>query len=211
MRARARPGPYDEAMGRGQGATRAQAAQRPSFRDPSQGLSAGQESILALLREGGANEWRGLRDCGLRPAQIRDALDDLEARGLVTRMFNGNGPNEPWYFQVAWRRPEGFEEPVIEKGQVWDWAEKVWLEVKAGRNAYGLPRVMVKAGLNNQHDTALPLHYFGKIVHLREAEGKGTYTEFSKGFLCPVHGVATEEMVRTDKCCAKCGTLLIRI
>jgi len=191
-------------MGRGQGIIEATAGAREPLPD-------GQEKIMALLKEQGASGVKGLRDSGLKPAEIRKALEDMEEWGLVTRCYNGNGPNEPWYWERAWRRPTNFEEPKLTKGQIWDWSEKVWVEVKKGRNAHGHPRVMIKAGENNQFDTVLPLHYFGKILYLRRQPDAGDFTDWSRGFICPIHGVATVSMVRTDKLCSRCKTPLLRV
>ena len=177
-------------------------------------LSTQQQAVLEALRSGseGSAPASYLRSStGLKPAAINRIFLELEARGLVQRYFNAHGPQTPWWWQVAAQAPKNYVPPKITPGEIWDWGrreDKTWLEVKTGTNEFGMIRVMVIAGEHNQVDTVIPPHYFGRQLHLRY---RGEISEWSSHFLCPVHGLCTIEMVRTDKTCALCRTGLNRI
>jgi hypothetical protein len=169
-------------------------------------------AVLAGVRaEGQAPVSYLRRSTGLDSRKIKRVLEGLEERGDVLRVFNAFGPQIPWWWRLAAPVGTDFAEPTIERGQIWDWGEpsnRLWVEVKAGRNQFGLPRVMVVAGENNQCDTVLPAHYFAKALHLRQ---RGVVSEWSSHFHCPIHGECSDEMVKTDKTCALCGSGLNRV
>jgi hypothetical protein len=183
---------------------------RHAVRAPA--LSADESAIIkALCAEGQAPATYLRAGTGFSTQKITRALHELEKRGEVTRVFNAFGLQTPWWWQRPVRGRADFIVPEIERGQIWDWgapSRRLWVEVKSGYNEFGLPRVMVKAGENQQMDTVLPLHYFGTVLSLR---GRGEVSPWSAGFVCRVHGECTDEMVRTDKTCALCGLLLNRL
>jgi hypothetical protein len=192
-------------MGRGQSTQQAvQAVTRGA-------VSETQEKILDIIKDEGMAPVSYMKSTGLKPAALRKELEKLEAMGKVVRVFNAHGEQTPWWYQKARKAPAEFEMPELSKGQIWDWGDpqqRLWLEVLGGTNEYGLIRVSVKAGTHNSETIFLPPHYFDRILYPRR---QGEVTGFSAGFACDCHGVCTDNMVKTDKCCALCMTPLNRI
>jgi hypothetical protein len=181
----------------------------PARRHTDIQLNDAQLAALGALRDCGEGvaPVGYLRSSGLSTRDIRRALEDLEQRGLVRRYYNAHGPQTPWWWLLTSAAPAGFSAPELSKGQIWDWDDRVWLEVKGGHNEFGLPRVMVKAGEHNQVDTVLPAHYFHTVLRERV---RGPVTAYSASFSCAIHGECTEDMVTTKKTCRICGLMLRR-
>lgn len=174
-------------------------------------LTDSQRAVLHELRHvGEVAPPRYLRRTGLALSTVRRALLALEDRGLVVRYFNPWGPQTPWWWQPALPVPNWYEPVEVKPGSVWDWGrteDRLWVSAKRGVNEFGCPRVAVMSGEHNQVDTVLPAHYFATVLHERR---RGPVTEWSAQFSCPLHGECSDEMVRTDKTCALCGSLLNR-
>ena len=175
-------------------------------------LTDEEHSLICALRAEGQAPASHLRSEEMTTRRAGRLLEALEERGAVTRVYNGHGRQErPWWWQVAYPKPADYTAPELRKGNIYDWGRpenRVWVELFAGRNQHGLPHVAVKAGENNAVHTVLPAHYFALPIFARRI--RGTVTAFSARFSCPTHGECTEDMVRTDKCCSLCGTLLNR-
>lgn len=113
--------------------------------------------------------------------------------------------------------PEGWTDPGLQKGDRFessrDSSGQGWIEIASTRvDEDGLVIVSRTDAADVRVRIALPAHVITDERHywpMREA-ALGEVTEYSRRFACPVHGECTEAMVRTDKCCAVCGTGLIR-
>lgn len=175
--------------------------------------------LLALRDIAPAKDLRGATR--LSTPAIVAVLRVLEQYGLVVRYFNAHGPQEPWWWRAVRIPPEddaskrlytrSGELVLPEKGQIYDYGrreDRVWLEVKGPPNQYGAVPVSVRAGEHNHVSCYLPLHFFHTVCYLRR---RGEVTPWSAGFHCPVHGECTEDMVKTDKTCTLCGSMLNRV
>lgn len=76
-------------------------------------------------------------------------------------------------------------------------------------NEYGCAVGYLKAGEHNARKAWVPLHLLSKYPWWSHRK-RGVVTTWSAQFSCSIHGECSEDMVRTDKCCALCGTLLNR-
>jgi hypothetical protein len=191
-------------MGRAQGGT------QTVIQVKRASLTERQKKILEVLHEEGMGPVTYLKSTGLTPAIIRKELQKLEEMGKITKVYNPDGPQTPWWYQKARKEPENYEIPELTKGQIWDWgepSERLWVEVLDGTNEYGMVKVGIRAGEHNTERTVLPRYYFARILYPRR---QSEITDYSSQFSCPCHGTCNDAMIRTDKRCALCMTLLIR-
>ncbi len=176
-------------------------------------LTGRQQAVLAALQSVDMAPARDLRgEAAVTSRDATSALEELERFGLAVRVFNAFGPQTPWWWRAV-KAPRSPGPPAsITPGSVWDWGEpshsRTWLEVLEAPGEHGTVRVHVKAGEHNAVACFLPAWMFDAFIWPRS---RGTVTAWSAGFHCPVHGECTEEMVRTDKRCALCGSLLNRV
>jgi hypothetical protein len=177
-------------------------------------LSEQEQKLLQAIPRGGMDA-RGLRVPDLKPQQKSRLLAGLERKGLVERYPNGHGPEQPWWWTRLPLPEEGFESTVeIVRGKIFDRSESngrpvVYIELMGDVNEFGCARAILKAGDNNSRETWVPPHLLERYGYWY-ARRRGEVTAWSAQFSCPIHGECSDDMVRTDKTCAMCGSLLNR-
>ena len=175
------------------------------------------ETLLLAEIPNGGGEARDLHVPGLIPRKRTTLLFRLEEMGLVGRYANAHGPQEPWWWQRLPKPPaEPGSTPLTAKGTIYDGYDPngrpaVWFECDGTVNEWGCAGGYIKAGSHNTFRTWIPLHLLNRPRWWYLRHTRSEVTAWSAGFHCPIHGTCTDAMIKTDKTCALCGQMLLRV
>lgn len=170
--------------------------------------------LEAIPRGGGTLAYVVALCSGIGRSTVRSTLVRLEEMGLVEREPNAHGPETPWWYVRLPQPADDFrpdmklivKDAIFDRGRTED---RTWIGLTGKLNEHGCAEAWLHAGTHNPRKTWVPLHLlqnFGWYVLRR----RGVVTAWSAQFSCETHGECTVEMVRTDKTCALCGSLLNR-